>query len=255
MNFLEKLIPIKKAEIERLRKNPPQFKPVAKRESFKKSLARPGQCHVIGEIKLHSPSKGTMSKESAIESLVDLYDQYASAISVLTDEHFFKGNFNRLNQIATRTKKPLLCKDFIIDTAQIKWAKQAGASAILLITTLLTIESLKKLYQAAKKKGLEILVEIHDKDDLKKALSIKAEIIGINHRNLKTLEIDMQTTHRLRPLIPKETIVVAESGIHSKADRDALPQVNAILVGTSLMTSSDPQSLIQALCQHQNPKQ
>lgn len=250
MNFLEKLLPIKREEVERLKTHPPHLKPRPNRPSFQNALAQPSPVpHLIGEIKVHSPSKGTLADPSKINRMLDLYNRYASAISILTDEHFFHGSFERLNALAAQSDLPLLCKDFIIDPFQIQLAEQAGASAILLIARLLPLNTLQELFETATQQGLDVLFEIHDEADLEKAITLHSPIIGINHRNLNTLEIDMSTSHRLRPLIPKSALVVAESGLSTRADLFALPPVNAILIGSSLMSANDPESLIQTLCQ------
>ncbi|HCW32807.1 MAG: indole-3-glycerol phosphate synthase/ N-(5'-phospho-ribosyl)anthranilate isomerase [Candidatus Peregrinibacteria bacterium GW2011_GWF2_39_17] len=248
MNFLKELLPIKLREIEDLKKNPPQFKPAFKRASFKKALTKKKSVHLIGEIKFHSPSRGFLTDESIIPEILPIYNRYMSAISVLTDEHFFKGSFQYLNRLTDQTTLPLLAKDFFLDPFQIDLAKRAGASAILLIAKLLKAQDLQMLYKTAQDQGLDVLVEIHDEADLEKALNLDSEIIGINHRNLENLEIDLKTTHRLRPLIPKNKIVVAESGIRNRLDIEGLLPINAALIGTSLMTTEDPLSLIKSLC-------
>ncbi|MDP2625161.1 MAG: indole-3-glycerol phosphate synthase TrpC [Candidatus Peregrinibacteria bacterium] len=249
MNFLEKLIPVKRAEIEQLKHQPPTLKPIQNRPGFTDALESKKGLALIAEIKLHSPSKGHLAHPEIIDTLLPLYNKYATAISVLTDNHFFKGNFTRLNEIAHKSDRPIICKDFIIDSFQIELAKQAGASAILLIAKLLSLNHLHELYKVAKSHNLDILLETHDEEDLEKALNVGAKVIGINHRNLQTLEIDMQTSHRLRPLIPEDKIVIAESGIHTPADIAKLPEVDGVLIGTSIVNAEQPESLIKSLCE------
>jgi indole-3-glycerol phosphate synthase len=248
MTFLDKLRPIKHQEVNTLKAHPPKFERVGSRPSFKQALQNPGQTpNLIAEIKLHSPTKGHLQDPKVIETILPLYNQYAQAISVLTDKHFFKGSFERLNHIAQHSDLPLLCKDFIDDPFQIELAKQAGASAILLIVNYLKPEQLRQLHQTAQNQGLDVLVEVHNASELEQALAIEADIIGINHRDLETLKINLNVSHELIPKIPAETITVAESGLYSAADLAALPPVDAVLIGTSIMSADNPETILKEL--------
>jgi len=196
---------------------------------------------IIAEVKKASPSKGIIKKDFDPIKIAKEYTQVADAISVLTERHYFLGSLEYLKEIAKFSDVPLLRKDFIIDKFQIAEAYAYGADFILLIAKALEVEELKSLYSFAKELGLEVLFEIHDKEDLLKALEIGAEIIGFNHRNLETFEMDMDLSEKLIPLLPKEAIVVAESGIKDFETIKKLHQngVDAYLIGEHFMREND----------------
>jgi indole-3-glycerol phosphate synthase len=216
---------------------------------------------LIAEVKKASPSAGVICPDFDPVRIAKEYEVAgASCLSVLTDEKFFQGSLDYLRQIRAAVKLPLLRKDFIIDERQILEAVEWGADAILLIVAILSDEQLKKFHSLATEAGLAVLVEVHDEEELVRALKISPMLIGVNNRNLKTFEVDLATTERLAAKIsgtgilpvcpPNEThrqdacattLLVAESGIHTRADVERLKQcgAKAILVGESLMRGGD----------------
>jgi indole-3-glycerol phosphate synthase len=204
---------------------------------------------IIAEVKKASPSKGIIKEDFDPLLIAKAYELGgADAISVLTEPHFFKGDLEYLAGIRRYVSTPLLRKDFIIDEYQILEALVYGADFILLIAKALSKSELKKLLEYALRLGLEVLVEIHDKEDLIKAIFAGANIIGINHRNLETFEMDMSLTKKLMPLIPNGKIIVAESGLVDKATIEHLSNVgaDAFLIGEYFMRQPDIQTALEA---------
>ncbi|MBZ0156394.1 MAG: indole-3-glycerol phosphate synthase TrpC [Alphaproteobacteria bacterium] len=201
-----------------------------------------GALRLIAELKKASPSKGLIRKDFDPVSIASLYERKgADALSVLTEEDFFQGHLSFLREVRQNTALPLLRKDFIFDAYQIYEARVNGADALLLIAALLERNQAQEYLHLAAELGLQVLFEVHDEEELEKALLVNAEIIGINNRDLKTLEIDLSTTLRLRKEIPPGKIVVSESGIRTRSDVERLREagVDTLLVGTSLMQSED----------------
>jgi len=196
---------------------------------------------IIGEIKRQSPSKGLIRPDFQPVEIAQIYNREADAISVLTEPSFFGGNLEYLKAIDQFSKIPLLRKDFIIDPFQIGEAYYYGADFILLIVAALSQSQLKQLYSFARQLGLEVLVEVHSVEEAKRAVDLGAEIIGFNHRNLKTFKMDMELGEKIIPLLPPGTIVVAESGINSPAVIKKLHSigVDAFLIGEYLMRQLD----------------
>ncbi|MCC7119583.1 MAG: indole-3-glycerol phosphate synthase TrpC [Anaerolineales bacterium] len=200
---------------------------------------------LIAELKRASPSKGVLAPHLDLFQVADIYiENGASAISVLTDEKFFMGSLDTLRQLRIANYQlPLLRKDFIIHESQIYEARVNGADAILLIAAALTDDKLfADLHACALDLGLTALVEVHDEKETERALKLKdVKLIGINNRNLATFDVTLETTEKLRPLIPSEIAVVAESGIFSASDVERLSNANvdAILVGEALVTAED----------------
>ncbi|WP_024790067.1 indole-3-glycerol phosphate synthase TrpC [Lebetimonas sp. JH292] len=196
---------------------------------------------IIAEVKKASPSKGIIREDFNPVEIAKIYNEIADAMSILTEPFFFQGSLEYLREISKFSKIPLLRKDFIIDIYQIAEAYNAGADFILLIAKALDTEKLKELYNFAKSVNLEVLFEIHDEEDLKKALDVGADIIGFNHRDLKTFEMHMDLSEKLMPLLPKDVIVVAESGINSFETVKKLHKngVDAFLVGEHFMRGND----------------
>lgn len=202
---------------------------------------------IIAEVKKASPSKGIIKEDFDPLLIAKAYELGgADAISVLTEPHFFKGDLEYLAGIRRYVPTPLLRKDFIVDEYQILEALVYGADFILLIAKALSKQDLKKLLEYALRLGLEVLVEIHDKEDLIKAIFAGANIIGINHRNLETFEMDMSLTEKLMPLIPNGKIIVAESGLVDKATIEHLSKVgaDAFLIGEYFMRQPDIQAAL-----------
>ena len=193
---------------------------------------------IIAEVKKASPSKGVIREDFDPLLIAQEYEKGgASAISVLTEPHYFRGNIEYLTGIRRYVSTPLLRKDFIIDEYQILEAVVYGADFILLIAKALSKKELKSLLEYTWRLGMEALVEIHDKEDLTKAIFAGANIIGVNHRNLDTFEMDMDLTEKLMPLIPNGKIIVAESGLNDKATIEHLSSVgaDAFLIGEHFM--------------------
>ena len=201
-----------------------------------------GTVKLIAEVKKKSPSKGIIREDFHPVSIAKTYvENGAAAISVLTDKHFFAGELDYLRSIRKSVDVPLLRKDFTIDPYHIYQARCAGADAILLIVAALTAAELRTFMEIADSLSLASLVEVHTPEELTIALDVDAQIIGINNRDLRTFHTDIATTFRLRDTIPADKVVVSESGIYSREDVVKLQEagVHAMLVGESLMRSSD----------------
>jgi indole-3-glycerol phosphate synthase len=210
---------------------------------------------LIAEVKKASPSAGIICKDFDPVRIAKEYEAAgASCLSVLTDQKFFQGSLDYLRQIRAAVKLPLLRKDFIIDERQILEAIEWGADAILLIVTILDDARLRRFHSLAKDAGLAVLVEVHDEAELERAMTMGADLIGVNNRDLKTFKVDLATTERLaarlstlnpRPL----TLLVAESGIHTRADVERLAKygAGAILVGESLMKGGNIRAKVKEL--------
>ncbi len=197
---------------------------------------------IIAEVKKASPSKGIIREDFDPLFIAQEYaNNGANAISVLTEPHYFKGDLEYLTGIRRYVGTPLLRKDFIVDKYQIVEALVYGADFILLIAAALSKKELKELYEYALHLGLEVLVEIHDKEDLKKAMWCGATIIGINHRNLSTFEMDMNLCDKLIPMIPNGKIIVAESGVSDQETIKRLSGIgaDAFLIGEHFMRQDD----------------
>jgi len=193
---------------------------------------------IIAEVKKASPSKGIIKEDFDPIAIAQEYSANgANAISVLTEPHWFKGDLEYLTQIRRYVPTPLLRKDFILDKYQIVEALVYGADFILLIAKSLSTKDLKELYDYALHLGLEVLVEVHDKEDLMKAMKCGAHIVGINHRNLETMQMDMSLCERLIPMIPNGKIIVAESGVSNTEIIKNLSEIgaDAFLIGEHFM--------------------
>lgn len=203
--------------------------------------------HVIAEIKRHSPSRGPIAPIEDPVKLAKLYEQAgASMISVLTDEKFFHGSLGDLKKVSDAVSIPVLCKDFILTPKQIAEAIKAGASSILLIVAVLG-DSLKELVKLCKALEIEPLVEVHDEYELEIALASECRMIGVNNRDLKTMEISLDTAEKLAKSIPKGIVKVAESGILSLEDAKRMKEAgyNAVLIGEGLLRHPDPAAFIK----------
>ena len=210
---------------------------------------------LIAEVKRASPSKGMFAPDIDPIALACTYaSNGATAISVLTEPHFFLGSFEYLAAIKQLVKIPVLCKDFIIDEYQVYEARAYGADAILLICAILDQVQLQRLLKVAHDLCMHCLVEVHSSEEVQRAIAAGAIVIGINSRDLVTFEMNPNLIRKLRPLIPKDHVVVAESGIHSNADARRLARydVQAMLVGESLVTSQDTPAQIRTLLKGAN---
>lgn len=200
---------------------------------------------VISEIKRASPSKGDIQMDVDIVAQALKYQLAgAAAISVLTDESYFKGSIEDLREVAKAVSIPVLCKDFMISEIQIDRARNAGATIVLLIVAALENEQLQRLYNYAQALGLEVLVEVHNADELAQALDLDAKLIGINNRNLKTFDVSLDRTKELASIFPfdESRVLISESGLRSKQDVEFVFNCGAsgILVGETLMRAEDP---------------
>ncbi len=218
---------------------------------FRRALSsRQNGIAVIAELKKASPSKGLIRAEfHPAELAKELEAAGAAALSVLTDEEFFQGSLENLRVASAAVKIPCLRKDFIVDEFQLLEARANSADAILLIVAALEETELAALVQGARKRGLDVLCEVHDGDELRMALDAGCDLIGVNSRDLKTFEVDLETAIRLAASFPDDVVRVAESGIRSGSDvarlRDA--GYHAFLVGESLMRAARPGEALQAL--------
>jgi indole-3-glycerol phosphate synthase len=208
------------------------------------------QMKVIAEVKRSSPSKGALSAIADPASLAEQYqDAGASVISVLTEERRFKGSLADLAAVRARVTIPILRKDFMVDEYQFFEARAYGADVVLLIVAALSKSQLRDFYDVATELGMASLIEVHTADELERALEISPQIVGINSRNLKTLEVNQEAFADLIPRIPPSLIRVAESGIASRADVEFAQNAgaNVILVGEALVTSGDPKLAMRKL--------
>ena len=251
MNILDTIVAQKRLEVAKL---PERILAVGdlrdamlehgERRDFFAALANPrvGDIGLIAEVKKASPSKGVICPDFDPVRIAREYEAAgASCLSVLTDEKFFQGSLDYLRAIRQAVKLPLLRKDFIIDERQILEAIEWGADAILLIVAILDDARLKRFHDLAAEAGLAVLVEVHDEEEMDRALAIGAPLIGVNNRNLKDFVVDLAVTERLAAKVSKEHLLVAESGIFTRADVDRLKACGsrAILVGESLMRSGN----------------
>lgn len=202
-----------------------------------------GEVNVLSEVKRASPSAGAIrAGADPVEIAKDYAANGAAAISVLTDRDFFDGELRFLGLVRPYVEVPLLCKDFILDEYQLVEARVSGADAALLIAAALGKARLAELYAATLAAGLEALVEVHDEEEAKWAVAAGAQVIGVNHRSLRTFTIDMSLTAAIAPSLPADAVLVAESGIKNGADVALLGAVgaHAVLVGETLMRAPSP---------------
>lgn len=243
--ILDHILDVKKQEVARLRQLPIPTSKSLNITPFTEKLKSQSTLGIIAEIKRASPSKGRIHREVDPVAQAIAYEQHgALAISVLTDQQFFNGTMDDLRAVRAAVSLPILCKDFIIDSIQIDHAKAAGATIILLIVAALPNDQLKNLYRYAKNQQLEVLCEVHNEEELMRVLAIGATFIGINHRNLKTFEVDLGLTKRLIKGIDNPACtVISESGIVTREDALALAAsgADAMLIGETFMRSTSLQ--------------
>jgi indole-3-glycerol phosphate synthase len=245
--ILDQIVAAKRREIASLKKTTPlahlqqAVKDLPLTRDFKEAIShRP--CAIIAEVKRSSPSKGRIREQFDPVQIASLYQEHgAQAISVLTDEQFFEGKGAYLAAIKRAIALPLLRKDFIIDAYQIYETRVLGGDALLLIASIMEQRQLSEYIELAGHLGLAPFVEVHTKAELGKALAAGAEIIGINNRDLRTFSTDLKKTLELAPLIPKDNITVAESGISTRKDIELLMEagVHCFLIGEALMQAND----------------
>ncbi len=247
-NVLEKIVATKRAEIAAAKAARPE---AALREmaaqaptvrSFFTPLAAGPPIRLIAEVKKASPSRGVIRQDFQPVEIAHTYQAHgASCLSVLTDEQYFPGSLDYLRQVRAAVRLPVLRKDFILDSYQLYEARAAGADAVLLIAECLDDCNLRKLHNEAVALGMSPLVELYDPENLQRVFDAGATLIGVNNRDLRTFETDLEHTLRLRERVPDECVLVSESGIRTRADveRLAAAGVDAILVGETLMASPD----------------
>ncbi|MGA7954070.1 MAG: indole-3-glycerol phosphate synthase TrpC [Gloeobacterales cyanobacterium] len=259
-NILEEIVWHKDGEIEKEREFFPihrlqkQLQVAPPVQDFREALVQsPHPVALIAEVKKASPSKGLLREDFDAVEIALAYDLGgADALSVLTDENFFQGSFENLARVREAVPRPTLCKDFILSPYQIYKARCHGADAILLIVAVLSDQDLKYLGKIARSLGMAVLVEVHDLEELDRALALEdLDLLGINNRNLEDFTVDLDTTKQLldqrREILQKRDIlVVSESGIHHPEDLLFLAKqgVGAVLVGESLVTQADPKQAV-----------
>ncbi|MBF0122248.1 MAG: indole-3-glycerol phosphate synthase TrpC [Candidatus Omnitrophica bacterium] len=215
---------------------------------FKKAISKTGRMSLIAEIKRASPSKGVIRDDFNPEDIARAYEKAgADALSILTEEDFFQGKAAYLKRIGGFVRVPTLMKDFLVDELQLFEARYCGASAVLLIVAILSDSRLKDMYQAATALDLDCLIEVHDEVELERALKLGAEIIGVNNRDLHSFDVALATSEKLIPRIPKDRVIVAESGIKSYTDVKRLEDLgaNAVLIGEIFMRERDIASKVR----------
>jgi indole-3-glycerol phosphate synthase len=220
------------------------------RRPFAPALARSGGYNVIAEFKRRSPSGGVLREDLSPVYVAQGYEiAGAAALSILTEEEFFGGSLDDLQQARMATLLPTLRKDFVVDPYQVWEAWIAGADSVLLIAAVLADQELRLLMSAATEAGIDALVEVHDRAELERALQLGARIVGVNNRDLRTMTVSLETALQLAPLIPEDVVAVAESGIKTGSDLRRLRDAgyNAFLVGEHLMRSPDPRAALEAL--------
>jgi indole-3-glycerol phosphate synthase len=253
--MLDKIIAQKREEVEQRKKAAPltylQERIVDQKPPLDLAPALKGDhIRLIAEVKKASPSRGLLSPNLNPTELAQTYAEGgAAAISVLTEENYFAGSIEHLAAIKEVVGLPLLRKDFIFDPYQVYESRAYGADALLLITAILSQGQLKELTSLSHRLGLRCLVEVHNENEVERAILSGAEIIGINNRDLNSLAVDINTTRRLRPLIPKEKTVVGESGIKSRKDIETLKKwgADAVLIGEALVSASDIRAKMKEL--------
>lgn len=247
-SILDRIVATKREEIERAKVFAPadQLRRRAKEQpparDFLGALRRVSGVALIAEVKKASPSKGVIRQAFNPVEIARIYEQHGAAcISVLTDEPYFQGHIEFLRWVKEAVGIPVLRKDFILDPYQVLEARAYGADAVLLIAECLDDEQLARLFEEVLAWGMTPLVELYEPENLPRVVKLGAQLIGINNRNLRTFEVNLEHTIRLRAQIPPDRTVVAESGIQSRADVERLAQagVQAMLVGESLMREAD----------------
>jgi indole-3-glycerol phosphate synthase len=248
---LDRILASTREDLDRRRRDRPLTGRASSRPPhlFRDALAGPG-LSIVAEHKRRSPSAGAIGLGVGVGEIAQAYERGgAAAISVLTEEPNFGGSLDDLRAARAAVSIPIIRKDFVVDSYQLAEAVEAGADAVLLIVAALGARQLSDLYGEAVGLGLDVLVEVHDADELESALEVSPTVIGINNRDLRDFSVDVERTLALAPLIPDGTIVVSESGLDSPASlrllRDA--GIDAALIGEALMRSTDPAVALRAL--------
>jgi indole-3-glycerol phosphate synthase len=254
--ILDKIVATKRSEIESARaaRAEQELRRAAdaapEPRDFFAAIARPGPIHLIAEVKKASPSAGVIRADFDAPRIAITYQEHGAAcVSVLTDEHYFKGSLDDLRRVRAAVDVPVLRKDFILDRYQLVEARAAGADAVLLIAECLDDCHLRMLLRETLELKMTPLVEFYEAESLPRVLDAGATLIGVNNRNLKTFQVDIEHALRMRRAIPDDCLVVAESGIQCRQELDRLEAagVNAVLVGESLMRAQDIGSAVDRL--------
>jgi indole-3-glycerol phosphate synthase len=217
---------------------------------FVARVSRPGAINIIAECKRRSPSRGVLRSAYDPVAIAAAYEQAgAAAISVLTEPGFFDGSIAHLSAVRATVRTPLLRKDFIVDEYQLLEARAAGADAVLLIVAALSDEQLTNLFAAASAIGLAVLVEVHDEEECRRAVGCGANVIGVNNRNLRTLQVDLEASLTVAALLPKDVIAVSESGLKDAADLRAMQAMGyrAFLMGERFMIEPNPGAALASM--------
>jgi indole-3-glycerol phosphate synthase len=218
--------------------------------AFRSALSRPDRVNIIGECKRRSPSRGVLRADYDPVAIARSYEAAgAAAISVLTEPTFFDGALEHLSAVRAAVTTPLLRKDFVVSDYQLLEARATGADAVLLIVAALNDEELRRLLRTARDLGLDALVEVHDEEELARAIDAGADTVGVNNRNLRTLTVDVEASERLIAKMPSHVVAVSESGLKSGNDVKRLRAsgYRAFLIGERFMTSPDPGRLLGEL--------
>jgi indole-3-glycerol phosphate synthase len=256
MNVLSRIVDSTRQDVERRRREVPLAELetlLAERRDerpFSEALVRPG-VSIIAEHKRRSPSAGAIREGATVEEIVCAYERGgAAALSILTEGQHFGGNLDDLRAARAATSLPILRKDFVVDPYQVYETAAAGADALLLIVAALDHDDLARLNAEARSIDLDVLVEVHDEDELERALEIDAEVIGINNRDLTDFSVDLGRTFELLSDVPAGKLVVSESGLYTREQLEELERVgvDAVLVGERLMRSPDPEAALRELC-------
>jgi indole-3-glycerol phosphate synthase len=257
MSVLSKIVDSTRHDVQRRRREVPlaelEARLAARGEDhdrpFAEALARPG-ISIIAEHKRRSPSAGAIREGSTVQEIVTAYDRGgAAALSVLTETHNFGGSLEDLRLAREATDVPILRKDFIVDPYQVYETAVSGADALLLIVAALDFDDLARLYAEARSIDLDVLVEVHDEEELETALELDAEVIGINNRDLTDFTVDLNRTFDLLSDVPAGKLVVSESGLYTRDQLIELERVgvDAVLVGERLMRAPDPEEALREL--------
>jgi indole-3-glycerol phosphate synthase len=244
-HLLKQILREKQNEVARLKQVMPLEgdHELPRRRDFKAAISVPEKINLIAEIKFASPSAGLIREQTDPVVIGRIFEETgAAAVSLLTDKRFFKGDVEQLPRLKRAISLPILRKDFIVDEVQVQEAFSYGADAVLLIARILPQQRLKEFISMCRELGMTPLTEVHDKEDLEKALFCGADLIGINNRDLDSFKVDIRTTLELAPLVPKNHILVSESGIENGGDLPDLKAagIHAVLVGSALMRNKDP---------------
>jgi len=257
--ILTKIVEEKKKEVEIAKEKLPleklqkQLTVLPSSRGFKQAITKGHEISLIAEIKKASPSSGLLRRDFEPVKIAQVYRAYgARALSVLTDEKFFQGKLSYIDMIRKEVYLPILRKDFIIDKYQMYESKLAGADAVLLIAGLLSRSELFQFLEICKNLAMDAIVEIHNEEDLHKALSVDSHIIGINNRNLHTLEVNLEVTSNLVNSIPEDKTVISESGIQTYEDIMFLKSlgIEAVLIGETFMRCDDIGIKVRELMGH-----